>query len=429
MTTTYQAVTAPPLKTLTQPTVQRADPPNAVHPPIIHKQTTAHQNFPSIRTIQTGGGVQASLPNAATPPQNIITTTGTSSSNSGAPPTSGSTAAGAGTGSAQFTRLKVEDALSYLDQVKYKFGNQPQVYNDFLDIMKEFKSQSIDTPGVIARVSHLFKGHPELIVGFNTFLPPGYKIEIAVSMPGVLGAGMQTIVHTPHGIQTMAPQTSLTSITTTQAGNSSSMVRPVTIATGGASSNAQPQKFAATTVIKSSSDTYHNVPHPLRLGSEVSLLPQNPPQHLLTTATPQTHAPPQPQQPLNQPVEFNHAINYVNKIKNRFAGQPEVYKQFLEILHTYQKDQRAIKEGHQPTGRFLTEGEVFAQVAKLFQNQDDLLSEFSQFLPEATNDASIMPSKLNNDHASTVKRPQLGYKNYHQGQGQGRYQPVLGNKR
>lgn len=36
---------------------------------------------------------------------------------------------------------KVEDALSYLDQVKLQFGNQPQVYNDFLDIMKEFKSQ------------------------------------------------------------------------------------------------------------------------------------------------------------------------------------------------------------------------------------------------------------------------------------------------
>ena len=37
--------------------------------------------------------------------------------------------------------LQVEDALSYLDQVKLQFGNQPQVYNDFLDIMKEFKSQ------------------------------------------------------------------------------------------------------------------------------------------------------------------------------------------------------------------------------------------------------------------------------------------------
>ena len=40
-----------------------------------------------------------------------------------------------------YLALQVEDALSYLDQVKLQFGNQPQVYNDFLDIMKEFKSQ------------------------------------------------------------------------------------------------------------------------------------------------------------------------------------------------------------------------------------------------------------------------------------------------
>ena len=32
--------------------------------------------------------------------------------------------------------------------------------------------------GVINRVSELFDGHTELIVGFNTFLPPGYKIEM-----------------------------------------------------------------------------------------------------------------------------------------------------------------------------------------------------------------------------------------------------------
>lgn len=52
VTTTYQAVSAPPMKTLTQPTVQRADQPNSVHPPsIIHKQPAAHQNFPSIRTV------------------------------------------------------------------------------------------------------------------------------------------------------------------------------------------------------------------------------------------------------------------------------------------------------------------------------------------------------------------------------------------
>lgn len=37
--------------------------------------------------------------------------------------------------------LNVKDALSYLDQVKVQFYNQSDVYNNFLDIMKDFKSQ------------------------------------------------------------------------------------------------------------------------------------------------------------------------------------------------------------------------------------------------------------------------------------------------
>ena len=36
--------------------------------------------------------------------------------------------------------IKHQDALSYLDQVKVRFVHQPDVYNQFLDIMKDFKS-------------------------------------------------------------------------------------------------------------------------------------------------------------------------------------------------------------------------------------------------------------------------------------------------
>lgn len=114
-------------------------------------------------------------------------------------PPQGQSAGGAGSAA---PRLKVEDALSYLDQVKYQYSDQPQIYNNFLDIMKEFKSHCIDTPGVIERVSTLFKGHTELIYGFNMFLPPGYKIEIhsdghgcsvpVVSMPSPPGAPTST---------------------------------------------------------------------------------------------------------------------------------------------------------------------------------------------------------------------------------------------
>jgi paired amphipathic helix protein Sin3a len=35
--------------------------------------------------------------------------------------------------------LNVTDALGYLDDVKVQFQNQPDVYNHFLDIMKDFK--------------------------------------------------------------------------------------------------------------------------------------------------------------------------------------------------------------------------------------------------------------------------------------------------
>lgn len=37
--------------------------------------------------------------------------------------------------------LNVSDALGYLDAVKQQFQDKPDVYNHFLDIMKDFKSQ------------------------------------------------------------------------------------------------------------------------------------------------------------------------------------------------------------------------------------------------------------------------------------------------
>lgn len=45
-----------------------------------------------------------------------------------------------------------------------------------------------------------------------------------------------------------------------------------------------------------------------------------------------------------QPAEFNHAIQFVNTIKLRFSQEPETYKQFLEILQKYQKEQRPYQE-------------------------------------------------------------------------------------
>ena len=44
--------------------------------------------------------------------------------------------------------------------------------------MKNFKAHTVDTPGVIQQVSQLFRGHDQLILGFNTFLPEEQRISL-----------------------------------------------------------------------------------------------------------------------------------------------------------------------------------------------------------------------------------------------------------
>ncbi|XP_074295941.1 paired amphipathic helix protein Sin3-like 4 isoform X3 [Silene latifolia] len=75
-------------------------------------------------------------------------------------------------------RLTTNDALAYLKAVKEMFSDKKEKYDEFLEVMKDFKAQRIDTTGVIARVKELFKGHRNLILGFNTFLPKGFEITL-----------------------------------------------------------------------------------------------------------------------------------------------------------------------------------------------------------------------------------------------------------
>lgn len=96
------------------------------------------------------------------------------------------------------------------------------------------------------------------------------------------------------------------------------------------------------------------------------------------------------------PVEFNHAISYVNKIKNRFHDKPEIYKQFLEILQTYQREQKPIQD-------------VYAQVTTLFNAAPDLLEDFKQFLPESAGQAKATPGRADEaPPAGPVHTPQPG---------------------
>ncbi|KAL8171572.1 hypothetical protein V2J09_023376 [Rumex salicifolius] len=157
-------------------------------------------------------------------------------------------------------RLTTDDALHYLKQVKEMFQNQREKYDQFLDVMKDFKAQRLNTEGVIGKVKELFKGHNHLIYGFNTFLPKGYEITL---------------------------------------------------------------------------DDEEKVP---------------------------------------KKVEFQEAINFVNKIKTRFEDDL-VYKSFLHILNMYREGHKDIRE-------------IYEEVSQLFKDHPDLLDEFTRFLPDTSAPAS-----------------------------------------
>lgn len=67
---------------------------------------------------------------------------------------------------------------------------------------------------------------------------------------------------------------------------------------------------------------------------------------------------------------WNLKDNQLTIEQNRFVQQPETYKQFLDILQTYQRESKPIQD-------------VYAQVTQLFHTAPDLLEDFKQFLPES----------------------------------------------
>ncbi|THG98894.1 hypothetical protein EW026_g3370 [Hermanssonia centrifuga] len=216
-------------------------------------------------------------------------------------------------------QLNVTDALSYLDSVKVQFQDRPDVYNRFLDIMKDFKGQKIDTPGVIERVSTLFRGHPALIQGFNTFLPAGYRIECTTD-----SANPDFItVTTPSGTTTQAIRGSL--------------------------------------------------PPDYDLGSRS-----------------QGEAAPSAGE-----IDIELALSYVQKVKNRYANDPDRYKAFLEILSPQVdgngggmavglNDVRVMESASISvlSARTRVQEAVVYRVSKLFKDDTDLMKGFSHFLPD-----------------------------------------------
>ena len=290
--------------------------------------------------------------------------------------------------------LNVKDALSYLEQVKFQFNARPDVYNHFLDIMKDFKSQAIDTPGVIERVSTLFRGYPNLIQGFNTFLPQGYRIDcsknpdetikstthmspstvaiIAEMNQVAMFQGQQSRIQQQH-LQPLNLPSSQDYLSEQQQQIPFDATRNQQVLPSSSPSNVSSQPLVAQKVqanhVQPATVSQDQQQQQQQQQQQASPTLSPPSQHASSQQSPQQSFADQTKKAVD--VEFSQAISYVNKIKNRFSDQPDIYKHFLEILQTYQREQKPINE-------------VYAQVTVLFQNAPDLLDDFKKFLPDSS---------------------------------------------
>ncbi|KAK8643559.1 hypothetical protein V6N13_012848 [Hibiscus sabdariffa] len=68
-------------------------------------------------------------------------------------------------------------ALEFLDTVKQRFHEKMEKYYDFVQVIEDFKDQRTDTAGFVAMVKELFEGERDLILGFNIFLPQGFRFH------------------------------------------------------------------------------------------------------------------------------------------------------------------------------------------------------------------------------------------------------------
>ncbi|MBA0766797.1 hypothetical protein Gotri_015801 [Gossypium trilobum] len=80
-------------------------------------------------------------------------------------------------------KVTKKDAETYLKQVKEMFKDEKDKYNMLLHVMRDFSIQRTDVIGVVERVKEIFKGHNNLIQGFNIFLPKRYKITVDEDRP------------------------------------------------------------------------------------------------------------------------------------------------------------------------------------------------------------------------------------------------------
>ena len=216
---------------------------------------------------------------------------------------------------------------SYLREVRLA-----GMFDEFLQTLSELKPEPQSKHAVYAKVTELFRGHERLLAGFSQFLPPDFHISAPPTAPGSqeCSRGDSAVRHDAPGAGAGAPEGAAGAPLAYPAGAPG--------AHGGAAAPDAPPARAL------------------------------PPR---AAAPGVAHADP----------DIDKATRYITKIHQRFGGKfgkKSTYRDFLKLLDDYNKN----RDG---SGATSSKGikEVVEKVCKLFYGHQDLLKDFSLFLPDA----------------------------------------------
>ncbi|OBT54822.1 hypothetical protein VE04_05022, partial [Pseudogymnoascus sp. 24MN13] len=255
----------------------------------------------------------------------------------------------------QERQVTLSEALSYLDQVKAQFVDQPDIYNTFIYLLKGYKSRVIDFPGFISRISKLFAKHPNVIQEFNTYLPLRDRIECDSSNDpnAICATGHPVTRNELIPITDINPPKSSVLIMAPEMSHQMPATPPNT-----PTESSEP---VATSPIHETGASTSMLSEQLDIRTK--LAPSQPPGGV---ALPAYLAP--GDLTLSQ-KQLEEAQSYLNQVKAQFVDQPDIYNTFLDNMKDYMDQVIDISS-------------VINRTSKLFAGYPSLVRGFSTFLPE-----------------------------------------------
>ena len=222
-------------------------------------------------------------------------------------------------------KIKMLKAYSFLDNVKQTFSDRPQIYNKFMEMMKELQGNS----EMVSKITDVLNGYPDLLEGFNAFLP-----SPAVSPTKTNSNSVETTIERP----TSPIKTTSTSVTSTITQD----ISPKTIPSP--TTTPLPPSPSPPTMTMTASET-SMAPYTTSGGIGISVGGGGG-----GGTSPKT------------------ALMFLKNVKKTFTSQPQKYEEFLTLLKQL-KDKRSNTQ------------EVYFKAAALLKDYPELTRDFSKFFP------------------------------------------------